>query len=100
MMSAICIDRRVVCAGHDFEGMTLEYFWNFLLTEYIPAFADELSEEEIRQIHQGIENKQSHIFIGDIVNPQTGRHRFSHSFVYANPFFFFSKHPEYVFDGF
>ena len=54
MMSAICIDRRAVCAGHDFEGMTLEYFWNFLLTEYIPSFADELSEEEIRQIHQGI----------------------------------------------
>lgn len=52
MMSAIRIDRRAVCAGHDFEGMTLEYFWNFLLTEYIPAFADELSEEEIRQIRE------------------------------------------------
>ena len=44
-MAAIAIDRHVVCMEHDFNGMTLEYFWNFLLNEYIPAYRDELSEE-------------------------------------------------------
>lgn len=47
MMAAIAIDRHVVCMEHDFNGMTLEYFWNFLLNEYIPAYRDELSEEDI-----------------------------------------------------
>ena len=46
MMAAISIDRHVVCMEHDFNGMTLEYFWNFLLNEYIPAYRDELSEED------------------------------------------------------
>ena len=27
MMAAIAIDRHVVCMEHDFNGMTLEYFF-------------------------------------------------------------------------
>lgn len=50
MMAAISIDRHVVCMEHDFNGMTLEYFWNFLLNEYIPAYRDELSDEDISNI--------------------------------------------------
>ena len=45
MMAAIAIDRHVVCMEHDFNGMTLEYFWNFLLNEYIQAYRDELCKD-------------------------------------------------------
>lgn len=89
MMSAIVIDRKVVCAEYDFNGMTLDYFWSFLLNEYIPAYQDELTVEEIKQIYQGIEEKKDHIHIGEIINPKTEKKRFSHSFVYACPFLFF-----------
>ena len=99
MMAAIAIDRHVVCMEHDFNGMTLEYFWNFLLNEYIPAYRDELSEEDISQIHKGIEEKKDHIYTCEI-NPETGRKRFGHSFVYANPYIPFGGHPKYEFDGF
>lgn len=71
MMAAICIDRWAVCVGHDFDGMTLEYFWDFLQTEYIPAFSDELSKEEIQQIYEGIKNEQSHIFTNKGIDPET-----------------------------
>lgn len=50
MMAGIMINRQAICIGHDFEGMTLNYFWNFLLQEYIPAYECELSEDEIIQI--------------------------------------------------
>lgn len=100
MMSAIVIDRKVACAEHDFHGMTLEYFWQFLLNEYIPAYKEELTDNEIRQIHEGIRNKKDHIYIGEIINPKNGKKRFSHSFVYANPFLFFGDEPKYEFDGF
>ena len=63
MMAAISIDRHVVCMEHDFNGMTLEYFWNFLLNEYIPAYRDELSEEDISQIHKGIREKKDPVCI-------------------------------------
>ena len=36
----------------------------------------------------------------EITNPETGRRRFSHSFVYANPYIPFGGHPKYEFDGF
>lgn len=100
MMAAISIDRHVVCAEHDFNGMTLEYFWNFLLNEYIPAYRDELTDEDIQQIHKGIEEKKDHIYVSEIVNPKNGKRRFKHSFVYANPFMFWGEHPKYEFDGF
>ena len=100
MMAAIAIDRHVVCMEHDFNGMTLEYFWNFLLNEYIPAYRDELSEEDISQIQKGIEEKKDHIYTCELTNPETGRKRFGHSFVYANPYIPFGGHPKYEFDGF
>ena len=100
MMAAISIDRHVVCMEHDFNGMTLEYFWNFLLNEYIPAYRDELSEEDILQIQKGIEEKKDHIYTCEITNPETGRKRFCHSFVYANPYISFGRQPKYEFDGF
>lgn len=100
MMSAIVIDRKVVCAEHDFNGMTLEYFWNFLLNEYIQAYREELTDSEIQQIHNGIESKKDHIYIGEIMNPKNNKRRFSHSFVYASPFLFFGESPKYEFDGF
>ena len=99
MMAAISIDRHVVCMEHDFNGMTLEYFWNFLLNEYIPAYRDELSEEDISQIHKGIEEKKDHIYTCEI-NPETGRKKFGHSFVYANPCILFGRQLKYEFDGF
>lgn len=99
-MAAISIDRRVVCMEHDFNGMTLEYFWNFLLNEYIPVYRDELSEEDILQIHKGIEEKKDHIYTCEITNPKTGRKRFCHSFVYVNPYIPFGGQPKYEFDGF
>ena len=100
MMAAIAIDRHVVCMEHDFNGMTLECFWNFLLNEYIPAYRDELSEEDILQIQKGIEEKKDHIYTFEITNPETGRKRFRHSFVYANPCICFGRQSKYEFDGF
>ena len=100
MMAAISIDRHVVCMEHDFNGMTLEYFWNFLLNEYIPAYRDELSEEDILQIHKGIEEKKDHIYTFEIINTETGIKKLGHSFVYANPYFSFGRQPKYEFGGF
>lgn len=100
MMAAIVIDRRVACAEHDFNGMTLDYFWNFLLNEYIPAYKEELTDGEIQQIHKGIEDKKDHIYIGEAINPKNGKRRFAHSFVYAKPFMFFGEELKYEFNGF
>lgn len=100
MMAGISIDRHVVCMEQDFKGMTLEYFWDFLMNEYIPAHKDELTQDEINQILKGIAEKKDHIYISEVVNPKTGRSHFKHSFVYANPYIPFSNVPEYEFDGF
>ena len=99
MMAAISIDRHVVCMEHDFKGMTLEYFFFFLLNEYIPAYKDELSDADIEQIHKGIKEKKDHIYTCEITNPETGKKRFNHSFVYANPYIPFGGHPKYEFNG-
>ena len=58
-----------------------------------------MSEEDILQIHKGIEEKKDHIYTCEI-NPETGRKRFCHSFVYANPCILFGRQPKYEFDGF
>lgn len=47
MMAAIIVDGKPVCLKHDFEGMTLEYFWDFITNEFIPAYKNELSADEI-----------------------------------------------------
>ncbi len=98
MMSGIMINRQAICVGHDFDGMTLEYFWNFLLTEYIPAYKDELSNKEIAQIKDGIKNKKDHIFVIG-TDQDSGKKRLKVSFAYVKPYFIFSNRPKYEFDG-
>lgn len=90
MMAGIMINRKAVCMGHDFDGMTLEYFWNFLLQEYIPAYKCELTENEIIQIKDGIENKKDHIYVTktDLVSEKK---RLKWCFIYAKPFFYVFK---------
>lgn len=97
MMAGIVIDNKVVCREHDFNGMNLDYFWSFLLNEYIPAFRNELSNDEIDQIHQGIKDKKDHIFIG---TSEHCKKRFTHSFVFENPMITFGWQPQHDFDGF
>lgn len=98
MMAGIMINRQAICIGHDFNGMTLEYFWNFLLQEYIPAYEYELTEDEIIQIKDGIENKKDYIYVTEKA-PVSGKKRLKCSFIYAKPFFIFSDRPKYEFDG-
>lgn len=98
MMAGIMINRQAVCIGHDFEGMTLNYFWNFLLQEYIPAHECELSEDEIIQIKDEIENKKDHIYIIE-TDPVSGKKRLKWSFIYAKSFFMFSNRSKYEFNG-
>ena len=98
MMAGIMINRQAICVGHDFDGMTLEYFWNFLLQEYIPAYEYELTEDEIIQIKDGIENKKDHIFIME-TDQDSGKKRLKVSFAYVKPFFIFLDRPKYEFDG-
>ena len=90
MMAGILIDGNIVCFEHDFNGMTLEYFKNFLLNEYIPAYKDELIENEIMQIHKGIKEQKDHIYIFKN-RQQNDKKKLTHTFTYAKPLLFFNK---------
>lgn len=93
MMAAIIVDGKPVCLKHDFEGMTLEYFWDFITNEFIPAYKNELSADEIAQVEKDIKNKQSRIYI-------ISDGGLKHTLIYVNPFIIFSKHiADYEFDG-
>lgn len=47
MMAAICIDRKAVCAEHDHNGMTIEYFYQF------PRIVQKVHpESDIRKAHR------------------------------------------------
>lgn len=63
MMAAIWVDGCVI-KEHDFNGMTLEYFLNFVRYEFIPAYRDELSEEDIKRLYDQLEKKKTRIAIG------------------------------------
>lgn len=93
MMAAICIDRKAVCAEHDHNGMTIEYFYQFIENEFIPAYRDELTEDMLTQIHKGISEKSTHIFVKN----ESGK--LAHSLVFATPFMFYSERPKYEYNG-
>ena len=76
----IKVDRRIVLAGFNFKGMSLEYFHEFLKNEFIPAYREELSESEIQQIMKGIEEKKDRIWI--FKNTETGR-KLTHTFTFS-----------------
>lgn len=94
----IKVDRRIVLAGFNFKGMSLEYFHEFLKNEFIPAYREELSENEIQQIMKGIEEKKDRIWI--FKNTETGR-KLTHTFTfYDNVGFMPGYEVNYEFDGF
>ena len=93
MMTAICIDRKAVCVEHDHNGMTLEYFHQFIENEFIPAYKNELTDNMILQIQKAIAEKSTHIFVKN----ESGK--MVHSLVFTKPFISYSKHPEYEYNG-
>lgn len=94
MMSAITINRKPVIFGHDHDGLTPEYFWQFLLNEYIPAYQEELTDNEVAQIHKGIEEKKDHIYIWEY-NSDGSKKCMTHTLIYARPCFTFDMSSEF-----
>jgi hypothetical protein len=82
---SICIDRKPVAMTCDYNGISNNYFYDFIRNEVYPAYIDEFTEEDIKVIESQMKNNKDHIYLfGKNENNKTYiRHSFTISDVLA-----------------